>query len=71
MCTSLTVVCCLGESQFCFCVFLLLRFYFCRKSEVMNNFCSFGPFLKIGSVSESPEHTGSDSVLVLCFGCVL
>ena len=56
------------QKSFFFLVFFLLRFYFYRKSEVINNFCSCGPFLKIGTVFESPEHTGSESVVVLCVG---
>ncbi len=68
MYTSLTLVCCSDESRFFFLVFFELRFYFYRKSEVMNNFCRCGPFIEIGSVFESPEHFGSDSVVVLCVG---
>ena len=68
MYTSLTLVCCSGKSRFFFLVFFRSGFIFYRKSEVINNFCSCGPFFELGSVFESPEHTGSESVVVLCVG---
>ncbi len=54
-----------------FVMFFVSRFYFYRKSEVVNNFLSFDPFSVFVVWLERPEHVGSDSVIFSKFRCVL